>query len=135
MVLPGLACRAATTPAYGTGTSTTALAVSTSAITSSTATRSPGLTRQAITSASSRPSPRSGSRKSGTAVLPGQASDGIEDAVGVGQVVVLEVRRRVGDVEAGDAQHGCLEVVEALLGEPGGDLGAIAAEAGCLVHD
>src|SRR6185437_6007891 len=101
----------------------------------STATRSPGLTRQVTTSASSRPSPRSGSRKSGIAVVPLQAGDGVEDAVGVRQVEPLEVRRRVRDVQAGYPQDGRLQVVEALLGQPGGDLGAVAGEARRLVHD
>ena len=45
------------------------------------------------------------------------------------------MRRRVRDVEAGDPQDRCLEEVEALLGEPGGDLGAVAGEARRLVHD
>jgi len=45
------------------------------------------------------------------------------------------VRRRVRDVEAGDPKDGCLEEVEALLGEPGGDLGAVAGEARRFVDD
>src|SRR5258708_2619636 len=88
-----------------------------------------------MTSASSSPSPRSGSRKSGIVLLPLQARDGVEDAVGVRQVELLEVRWRVRDVEAGDAQDRRLQVVEALLGQPGGDLGAVAGEARRLVHD
>src|ERR1700675_3204335 len=88
-----------------------------------------------MTSASSSPSPRSGSRKSATVVLPLQARDGVEYAVGVRQVKALKVRRRVRDVEAGNAQDPRLQVVEALLGQPGGDLGAVAAESRRLVHD
>src|SRR6185437_14805434 len=132
---PGSACSVVTTPAKGTGTSTTALAVSTSAMTWSTSTRSPGTTCQATTSASLRPSPRSGSRKSGIVPLPLQARDGVEDAVGVGQVELLQMRRRVRDVEASDPQDRCLQVMEALLGQPGGDLRAVAGEARRLVHD
>src|SRR6202046_5590468 len=85
-------------------------------------------------SASSSPSPRSGSRKSGI-VVPLQPRDGVQYPVGVRQVEVLQVRRRIRDVEAGDPQDGCLEEVEALLGEPGGDLGAVACEARRLVDD
>src|ERR1700760_4642187 len=145
-VVPAAACKAVTVPANGTGTSTAALAVSTSTTAWSIATRSPTWTRHSMISASSRPSPRSGSRKSGTGtvraqppavgfVIPLQAGDGVEDAVGAGQVVSLQHGSRVGDVEAGDAQDGRLQVVEAAFGEPGRDLGAVAAEPGRLVDD
>src|SRR5580658_1549047 len=133
-VVPGSACTAVTVPANGIGTSTAALAVSTSAMTWSTATWSPTRTCQAVSSASSRPSPRSGSRKSGM-VVPLQAGDRVEDPVDAGQVVAFQQRRRVGDVEAGDAQDRRLQVVEAPLGQAGGDLGAVAAEPRRLVHD
>ena len=56
-----------------------------------------------------------------------------EHAVGGRQVVLLELRRRVRDVEAGDAQHRRGEVVEVALGDAGGDLGAVAAELRRLV--
>jgi hypothetical protein len=51
-----------TTPAYGTGSSTSDLAVSISTTTSFTATRSPTLTFQETISASVSPSPTSGRR-------------------------------------------------------------------------
>src|SRR5580658_4823247 len=133
-VVPGSACRAAMVPANGIGSSTTALAVSTSATTWSMTTWSPTWTRQAMTSASSSPSPRSGSRKSGI-VVPLQPGHGVEDAVDTRQVVLFELGRRIGDVEAGDPQDRRLQVVEALLGQPGSDLGAVPAEAGRLMHD
>ncbi len=91
-------------------------------------------TCQAMTSASFRPSPRSGSRKSGT-VVPLQPGDRVEDPVDAGQVVVFEHRRRVGDVEAGDPQDRRLQVVEALLGQARGDLGPVPAETRRLVDD
>ena len=47
---------------------------------------------------------------------------------------MLQVRRRVGDVQAGDPQHRRLQIVEALLGQPRRDLGAVPAEARRLVH-
>src|SRR5215472_18300594 len=75
------------------------------------------------------------SKKSGTVVLPLQACDGVEDAVGARQVELLQVRRRVRDVEAGDSQDRRLKVIEALLGQAGRDLGAVSREAGRLVHD
>ena len=96
----------------------------------STVTWSPAATRQAMTSASVSPSPRSGSRKSGTVVGPPTA--GGRSRRGCGRCSAggaLELRRRVGDVEAGHAQDRRLQVVEAALGQPGGDLGAVAAEA------
>ena len=67
--------------------------------------------------------------------LPLQAGDGVEDAVGVRQMELLEVGGRVGDVEAGDAEDGRFEVMEAPLGQAGAHLGAVAAEARRLVHD
>src|ERR1700760_207315 len=138
-MVPGGACRGAPAPPNGPGTSTAALAVSTSTTGWSIVTWSPTATCQAMTSASARPSPRSGSRKSGMGtvraqpalvgfVVPLQAGDRVEDAIGAGQVVAFEHGRRVGDVEPGHAQDGRLQVVEAAFGEPGGDLGAVAAE-------
>src|ERR1700761_7331405 len=84
-------------------------------------------------SASSSPSPRSGSRKSGM-VAPLELRDGVQDAVVVRQVQMLQVRRRVGDVQAGDTQDRRLEVVEALLGQPGDDLGSVTGEPRSLVY-
>src|SRR6516164_2981465 len=106
---PGSACSADTWPAKGIGISTTALAVSTSATIWSTSTYSPTRTRQEMTSASSRPSPRSGSLKSGM-VVPLQPGDGVEDPVDARQVVLLQRRGRVRDVEAGDAQDRCFQI-------------------------
>ena len=62
--VPGCSCRAATTPANGEGSSTTALAVSTSAMIWLSATVSPTATFHATISDSVRPSPRSGSLNS-----------------------------------------------------------------------
>ena len=95
-------------------------------------------------SASVRPSPRSGSRKTarcvatlmprhrakrGPGVVPLQPGDRVEDPVDAGQVDVLELRRRVGDVEPADPQHRRVQRVEAALLHPGGDLGADTGEA------
>src|SRR5215469_3721862 len=90
---------------------------------------SPGLTRQETMSASVRPSPTSGSLNCFTSAMPGlsereRAVDGIEHPVQVGQVVVLDPGRRVRGGGPADAQHRRLQLVEALLGDPGGDLGA-----------
>src|ERR1700748_1165578 len=133
MVVPGAAWSSVTTPAKGIGTSTTALAVSTSATTWSTLTTSPALTCQVTISASSSPSPRSGSRKSGM-VIPLQSRDGVENPVGVRQMKVFEMRWWIGHIQPGDPQDRCLQVVETLLGQPGGDLGPVTGEARRLVH-
>src|SRR5262249_45694285 len=63
-VSPSPACSAVTTPAYGDGNSTAALAVSTSTMIWLTVTVSPGLTCQVMMSASVSPSPTSGILKS-----------------------------------------------------------------------
>src|SRR3954453_14156304 len=70
-VSPSGTCRACTVPAYGEGSSTSDLAVSISTTMSLTLMTSPTLTFQVTISASVRPSPTSGSLKSGTAVLLG----------------------------------------------------------------
>src|ERR1700677_896150 len=134
-VVPGAACRTATVPANGIGSSTTALAVSTSATIWSMATWSPTWTRQAMTSASSRPSPRSGSRKSGMIVVPLQPGDRVQDPVHAGQMMLFELGRRIGDIKTGNAQYRRQQVAKALLRQPGGHLGAVSAEARRLVHD
>src|SRR5271169_5947511 len=91
-------------------------------------------------SASVRPSPTSGSLNCLSSVMLAapsvaeRAVDGVQDPVQVGQVVVLEPGRRVGGGEAADPQHRRLQVVEALLGDPGGDLGAEAGVYRCLVR-
>src|SRR5882757_7860244 len=59
-VSPSAACSSVTTPAYGEGSSTAALAVSTSTMIWLTTTVSPGLTDQVMMSASVSPSPTSG---------------------------------------------------------------------------
>ena len=123
-------------PAKGLGSSTTAFSVSTSTRTWLSSTVSPGATCQATISASVRPSPRSGSRNWRTSRHGCEAPvDLVEDAIGVGQEVALELGRRVRRGEAADPAHGRLEGVEAVLGDAGGDLGAEAAEDGRLVHD
>ena len=68
-VWPSGTSSAATTPANGLGSSTTALAVSMSTMIWFTVTVSPGLTRQVTMSASVSPSPTSGSRNSRRCVV------------------------------------------------------------------
>ena len=91
---------------------------------------SPTVTRQDTISASVRPSPTSGS---GTlrCVMCGsfgrsesqRAVDGLENAVDVGEVDVLELGRREGRVERRHAQYRRLQRVERLLGDGRSDLG------------
>ena len=136
-VSPGWASSSTTVPANGLGSSTTAFSVSTSASTWFKVTVSPAATCQVTISASVRPSPRSGRRKRRASLTarPG-AVDLVEDAVGVGQEVALELGRRVGRGEAAHPAHRCLEVVEAALRNAGGDFGAEATEDRRLVrHD
>src|SRR5580698_3406151 len=132
-VWPSCTSSRATVPSQGEGSSTTALAVSISTMIWLTSTWSPGLTCQATMSASVSPSPTSGSLNSLSSVMfaarpsvAGRAVDGVQDPVQVGQVVILEPRRRVGGGEPADPQDRRLQVVEALLGDPGGDLGTEA---------
>src|SRR5580692_1385221 len=92
-----------------------------------TSTWSPGLTCQATMSASVRPSPTSGSLNSLSSVItaPSVAErpvDGVQDAVQVRQVVILEPRWRVRSGEAAHPEHRRLQLIEALLGHAGGDL-------------
>ena len=82
-VSPSGTSSAATTPAYGLGSSTTALAVSMSTMIWFTVTVSPGCTRQLTMSASVSPSPTSGRRNSRRTVVAGP--------VGVGPVVTDSV--------------------------------------------
>src|SRR6185437_14461015 len=94
-----------------------------------TSTVSPGWTCQDTISASVRPSPTSGSLNSlfmlGSPRSEGEgAVYGVQDPVQVRQVVLLELGHRVGRSETADPQDRRLEVVEALLGHPRGDLGA-----------
>src|SRR5579871_3192204 len=105
-----------------------------------TATWSPGLTCQATMSASVRPSPTSGSLNSLSSAMivssvAVRAVDGVQDPVQVGQVVILQPGGRVRDGEAAHPQYRRLEVVEAPLGDPGGELGAEPAEHRRLVRD
>src|SRR3954471_22074708 len=126
MVSPSGARIAETTPANGEGSSTIDFAVSISQTMSLIATVSPTLTFQLTISASVRPSPTSGSRYSGIrCLLEGQGPvDGVEHPVEVGQPLLLDARGGVGRVEPPDPQHRRLEAVEALLGDPGGELRA-----------
>jgi hypothetical protein len=103
-VTPSDTSSSVTTPANGDGSSTSDFAVSISTIVSLIRTVSPGRTRQVTISASVRPSPASGRRNRsifGTAASSvGQDTvDGVEHAVEVGQVLLLEPAGRVGDVE------------------------------------
>src|ERR1039458_4819708 len=108
-----------------------------------TVTVSPGFTRQVTMSASVSPSPTSGSRNSRRCVAPDWvvtdsvitnplsdiegAVHGVQHPVQVGQVVVLQPRRRVRGGEAAYPQDRRFQLVEALLGDPGRDLRAQAA--------
>src|SRR5579875_1574035 len=105
-----------------------------------TCTVSPGLTCQDTMSASVRPSPTSGSLNSLFMVLSAGSEgerlvDGVQDPVQVRQVVVLQPGGRVRRAEPADPQHWRLQAVEALLGHPGGDLGAQPRVDGGLVRD
>src|SRR5690606_33783082 len=120
-VTPSWASSSPTVPAKGEGSSTRDLAGSNSTSTSLTATASPGATRQETISASVSPSPTSGRWKiSSLMAVPhsvGQHTvDGLEDAVGVGQVDGFELGGREGHVEARDPQHGGFEGIEGALG-------------------
>src|SRR5215468_6946207 len=105
-----------------------------------TVTLSPGLTRQVTMSASVSPSPTSGSRNCFTSAMPGlsereRAVDGIEHPVQVGQVVLLDPRGRIGDGVPADPNDWRLQLIEALLGDPRGDLRAEPAGDRGLVYD
>src|SRR4051812_8370653 len=128
------------------GSSTAAFAVSTSHTTWPSVTVSPGLTYHLRISASVSPSPTPGilnSRKRcGAATVVTTLSskrqcavDCVEYAVQAGQVLLLDPGRGVRRMEAADPQHGCLQVVEAPLGDPGRDLRAGAQLHRGLVHD
>src|SRR5580693_2147876 len=81
-VWPSETSSAATTPAYGLGSSTTALAVSMSTMIWLMITVSPGLTRQATMSASVSPSPTSGSRNSRRCVVTDSVMPALSDREG-----------------------------------------------------
>src|SRR4051794_40573004 len=139
-VVPSATRSSVTTPAYGDGSSTRDFAVSISTIGSLTLTLSPGLTRHVTISASVRPSPASGRRKCWTLAMAPPSSvgqhavDGVEHAVEIRQVLLLDPARRVRRVEPADPQYRSLEAVEAPLGHPGGDLRAEPEEHRRLVH-
>src|SRR6478735_10725919 len=142
MVWPTSTRRSLTVPAHGMGSSTSDLAVSISRTMSLTLTVSPGLTRHSTISASTRPSPGSGSLNVRIAMCDSlfrsvrqSAVDAVEDAVEVGEDLLLHPARRVRDVRAADAHDRRLELVEALLGDLGGDLGRHAEERARLVDD
>ena len=123
-------------PAYGDGSSTSDLAVSISTTMSLTLMTSPTLTFQVTISASVRPSPTSGSLYSNDGHLrPQRPVDGVQHAVEVGEPLLLDPCGRVGRVEAADPENRRLEGVEALLGDPGRDLGAHAEVGVRLVGD
>src|SRR4051794_23948656 len=75
--------------------------------------------------------PRSSARRS----VRERAVDGVEDAVEVGEVVLLDLGRRIRRVEPSDAQDRRLQGVERALRDLRGDLGAEAAVHRRLVHD
>src|SRR3954454_5230806 len=146
-----------TRPAYGDGSSTNDFAVSISTRIWLMTTVSPSLTFQVTISASVRPSPTSGSLNSAISVLLSsppvgpssrqarstapawsvveRAVDGVQHSVEVGQEVLLDPRRRVRRVEPSDAEHRRLQGVEALLGDPRGQLRAHAEVDVRLVGD
>src|SRR5690606_28429821 len=126
-VTPSCTRIASTTPSKGEGSSTSDFAVSISTRVWFTVTVSPGATFHETISASVRPSPASGSRNSEllTIVLTSighRPVDRFEHAVGVGQVGGLQLGRREGCVESGDAQHRGFERVEGALSDRRGDL-------------
>src|SRR6266536_1587449 len=131
-VTPSGTSSAATTPSNGLGSSTTAFAVSISTMIWLTVTRSPGWTCHLTMSASVRPSPTSGSLNCLSSAIPASSvGEGAVDAdqhpVQVRQIVLLDPGGRVRGGITADPQHRRLQVVEALLGHPRGDLGAEAA--------
>src|SRR3954452_20916552 len=136
-VVPASWSSSVTVPAYGEGSSTAALAVSTSHSGWLIVTVSPTAASHCRISPSGRPSPTSGSLNWRSAMTsePHRAVDGVEHPVEVGEVLLLQLRRRVGRVVAPDPQHRRLERVEAGLGDPGGDLGAEAEGQRGLVDD
>src|SRR4029450_4301803 len=80
-------------------------------------------------SAPTSPSPGSGSRKVCNAMrgLPSvgqRAIDHVEHPVKIRKIFLLDAARRIRYVEASDAQHRCFQRVEALLGDPRGELSA-----------
>src|SRR5688500_8243522 len=136
-IVPASKCSSVTVPAYGDGSSTAAFAVSTSQSGWLTVTVSPTATSHCRISPSVRPSPTSGSLNWRRFVMSElqRPVDGVEYPVQVGQVLLLELRRRVGGVVATHPQHRRLQGVETGLGHPGGDLRAQAERHGRLVHD
>src|SRR5690606_40985532 len=68
-------------------------------------------------------------------VVPLQPGDCVEDAVDARQVMLLDHRRRVWDVPAGDSQYRRRQRVEAPLLDACGDLRAHAGESGRFRHD
>src|SRR5687768_3398366 len=139
-VSPASCSSAVTVPANGEGSSTAAFAVSTSHSGWFTVTVSPTATSHCRISPSVRPSPTSGSLnwRSVALVIASdlhRAVDGVEHPVQVGQVLLLELRRRVRGVVAADPQHRGLEGVEAGLGDARGDLRAQAEGDRGLVDD
>src|SRR5215472_12427199 len=92
-------------------------------------------------SASVSPSPTSGSLNCFTSAMVspaserGHAVDGVEHPVQVWQVVLLQPGWRIGGGEPADPQDRGLQVVEALLSDPGGDLRAEPGGDRGLVHD
>src|SRR5262245_22420716 len=143
-VLPSGKWSARTTPSYGMGSSTAALAVSTSQTTCPSLTVSPGCTYHLRISASVSPSPTSGilnSRTDASVIVVTTLSsvrqgavDGVQHPVQARQVLLLQARRRIRGVVAAHPQHGRLQVVEAPLGDAGGDLRARTEEHRRLVH-
>src|SRR5690349_24569363 len=108
-VSPSGTSRSVTVPAYGTGSSTRDLAVSISTTMSLTLTVSPTLTFQVTISASTRPSPGSGRLNCFTRAMESlsclsvreRAVDGVEDAVEVGEELLLEQIGRASCRERG----------------------------------
>src|SRR6476659_2424451 len=128
IVWPTSTSRSLTVPAQGMGSSTSDFAVSISRTTSLTFTVSPGATFHSTISASTRPSPGSGRWNILIAIwsqpfsVRERAVDTVEDAVEVGEELLLHPAGRVGDVGPADSDDRRFELVEALLGHLGRDL-------------
>ena len=136
-VSPAATWSLATRPANGEGISTIALAVSTSTSGWFSETSSPSADQPLHDLASSRPSPRSGSRKTRSAIsVRHRPADGAaRSARRSGGSAVRACAGGYGDVGAGDPRDRRLEVVERLLDDPRRDLGADPQRERRLVHD
>src|SRR5436190_2492726 len=121
---PTSAPSATTVPATGDGISTVALSVMTAARSWSSNTDWPTSTCHSTSSASATPSPTSGSLMMRIPISG--LHHGLECPADPGRPreIVPFLGVRIGRVPAGDAHHGCLEMVEAILLHQRTELGA-----------